>query len=79
MWASAKFCGVEQRAPPIFGRAAIDHVGHWPTFLVVFKWYIYLHFERCGTTGDNQPLYIQQVTINQSVYNAVDWHKLIVG
>jgi len=22
-WASAKFCGVEQRAPPIFGRAAI--------------------------------------------------------
>ena len=23
LWASAKFCGVEQRAPPIFGRAAI--------------------------------------------------------
>jgi len=22
-WASAKLCGVEQRAPPIFGRAAI--------------------------------------------------------
>ena len=27
-WASAKLCGVEQRAPPIFGRAAI-------TFLVI--------------------------------------------
>ena len=23
MWASGKLCGVEQRAPPIFGRAAI--------------------------------------------------------
>jgi len=23
VWASAKLCGVEQRAPPIFGRAAI--------------------------------------------------------
>ena len=22
-WASAKLCGIEQRAPPIFGRAAI--------------------------------------------------------
>ena len=22
-WASAKLCGVEQRAPPVFGRAAI--------------------------------------------------------
>jgi len=22
-WASAKLCGVEQRAPPIFGRVAI--------------------------------------------------------
>ena len=22
-WASAKLCGVEQRAPPIFGRAAV--------------------------------------------------------
>jgi len=25
-------CGDEQRAPPVFGRAAI--IGHWPTFLV---------------------------------------------
>ena len=28
-------CGVEQRAPPIFGMAG-HHVGHWPTFLVYF-------------------------------------------
>jgi len=30
-WASAKFCGVEQRAPPIFGRAAIT-LGIGPHF-----------------------------------------------
>ena len=30
-WASAKLCGVEQLAPPIFGRATID-VGNWSTF-----------------------------------------------
>jgi len=34
-WASAKLCGVEQRAPPIFGRAAITlGIGH---ILVTFK------------------------------------------
>ena len=34
-------CGVEQRAPPVFGRAAGGHhVGHWPTFLVMkFKFH----------------------------------------
>jgi len=30
-WASAKLCGVEQRAPPIFGRAAIT-LGIGPHF-----------------------------------------------
>ena len=31
----SQICDVEQRAPPIFGRAAgCHHVGHWPTFLV---------------------------------------------
>jgi len=30
-WASAKLCGVEQRAPPIFGRAAIT-LGTGPRF-----------------------------------------------
>jgi len=30
----SQICGVEQRAPPMFGQG--DHqVGHWPTFLVV--------------------------------------------
>jgi len=27
VWASPKLCGVEQRAPPTFGRVAM-HVGH---------------------------------------------------
>jgi len=31
LWASAKLCGVEQRAPPIFGRAAIT-LGIGPHF-----------------------------------------------
>jgi len=32
-WASAKLFGVEQRAPPIFDRAAITlGIGPWPTF-----------------------------------------------
>ena len=30
-WASAKLCGVEQRAPPVFGRAAIT-LGIGPHF-----------------------------------------------
>jgi len=30
-WASAKLCGVEERAPPIFGRAAIT-LGIGPHF-----------------------------------------------
>jgi len=30
--ASAKVCSVEQRAPPIFGRAAITLGIDWPTF-----------------------------------------------
>ena len=36
-WASAKLlCGVEQRAPPMFGRATITlGIGQWPTFLVL--------------------------------------------
>jgi len=34
-WASAKLCGVKQRAPPIFGRAAIT-LGIGPHFLVTF-------------------------------------------
>jgi len=29
--ASAKLCGVEQRASPMF-RQVERHVGHWPTF-----------------------------------------------
>jgi len=33
-WASAKLCGVEQRAPPI-NRQGGHHVGHWATFLIV--------------------------------------------
>jgi len=32
-WASAKLCGVEQRAPPIFGRAAITlGIGPHPSY-----------------------------------------------
>jgi len=34
-WASAKLCGVEQRAPPIFGRADIT-LGIGPHFQFVF-------------------------------------------
>jgi len=30
----SKLCGVERRAPPIFGRAAVTH---WPTFLVLYR------------------------------------------
>jgi len=37
-WASAKLCGVEQRAPPIFGRAAIT-LGIGPHF------YLYSYFK----------------------------------
>jgi len=29
VWVSAKLCGVEQRAPPIFGRAAITLGPHF--------------------------------------------------
>jgi len=35
-WASAKFCGVEQRAPPVFGRAAIT-LGIGPHSSLSFK------------------------------------------
>jgi len=36
----AKLGGVDQRATPIFGRAARGHhFGHWPTFLVPFFFY----------------------------------------
>ena len=34
-WASAKLCGVEQRAPPIFGRATIT-LGIGPHFSSFF-------------------------------------------
>jgi len=37
-WASAKLCGVEQRAPPIFGRVAIT-LGIGPHF------YLYSYFK----------------------------------
>jgi len=39
-WASAKLCGVEQRAPPIFGRAAIT-LGIGPHFSCV---HVFCHF-----------------------------------
>jgi len=31
-WASAKLCGIEQRAPPIFGMTAITFGINWPIF-----------------------------------------------
>jgi len=48
-WASAKLCGVEQRAPPIFGRAAIA-LGIGPHFLFV----MFLMIGSNGVRG-NQP------------------------
>jgi len=38
VWASAKLCGVEQRAPHIFGRAAIT-LGTGPHSSSEFNWY----------------------------------------
>ena len=54
-WASAKLCDIEQRAPPIFGRAAITlgighHVGHWPTFYTAYT------SKRLAYTSKGQPL-----------------------
>jgi len=36
-WASAKLCGVEQRAPPIFGRATITGIGPHSSFCCFFS------------------------------------------
>jgi len=39
MWASAKLCGVEQRAPPIFGRATITlGIGPHSSFMFFLGW-----------------------------------------
>jgi len=35
-WASAKLCGIEQKAPPVFGRAAITlGIGPHSSFMVM--------------------------------------------
>ena len=46
-WASAKLCGIEQRAPPIFGRAAITlGIGPHSSFHLVQ----FVHSMYCGHT-----------------------------
>jgi len=61
-WASAKLCGVEQRAPPIFGRAAITlGIGPHSRFIIVFpysKWAKFRVAQKlghccCYSTGTN--------------------------
>jgi len=63
LWASAKLCGVEQRAPPIFGRAAITlSIGPHSSFFLLFfsstnlsrrrlDVYVYLH-TWCGLSAN---------------------------
>ena len=46
-WASAKLCGVEQRAPPIFGRATITlginpHSSLWSPYVIGQTIYIFI-------------------------------------
>ena len=59
-WASAKLCGVEQRAPPIFGRAAMTW--HWPTFLVyVILYSIRLKYAKIRYVKPTYQLKIKQI------------------
>ena len=49
-WASATLCGVEQRAPPIFGRAAIT-LGIGPHFKLIIVIIVLLLFAAVHITG----------------------------
>jgi len=51
-WASAKLCGVEQRAPPIFDRAAITlGIGPHSSFKLIIVIIVMLLFAAVRITG----------------------------